>query len=292
MTRRRGLALAIVVGAATAVLASCGATASEPARYVALGSSFAAGPGIPDQIPGTEETCRRSTNNYPHQVANRLGLTLTDVSCGGATTDNILTEGQYGQPPQIEAVTAETDLVTITIGGNDISYVSSLFGLSCQNARNAIPPAQQSAFCRPVDRRAIEQSTPTVEGKITDVVNTVRQRAPQAQVLLVNYLTIVPPTGTTTCPTVPLAPEELAFEQNLAERLRQATARAAGSTGATLVDAAEASADRHACAAQPWMLGWVAGSAYHPNLEGMTAVADLVSDAVRNGGVVEVNEQE
>lgn len=277
--------MALVLGAASTLLAACGSsTAAEsghPVRYVALGSSYAAGPGLPNQVPGTENTCRRSANNYPHQVAGQLGLALTDVSCGGATTENILTKGQYGLPAQIDAVTADANLVTITIGGNDIGYISSLFGYSCLNAPNVVPKAQLDAFCQPVDRRAIEQGMSTVEGKIVNVVNAVRQRAPQARVLLVNYLTVLPPKGTPTCSTVPLTPEELAFEQQVAQQLVQATGRAAETTKATLVDAAGASVQHHACAAQPWTWGWVVGAAYHPNLEGTTAVAGLVADAAR-----------
>jgi lysophospholipase L1-like esterase len=280
-----------VVGAVAAVLAACSGTASEPSKYVALGSSFAAGPGIPDQIPGTEDGCRRSTNNYPHQTAARLGLALTDATCSGATTENILTSGQYEQPAQILSVTADTNLVTITIGGNDVSYLGSLVSFSCGNDPTVIPPQERERRCAPVDRSTIEQNTLTVENKIVNVVNAVRERAPQAQVVLVNYVTILPTTGTTTCAGVPLAADELMFEQLLAENLRGATAHAAELTGATLVDAATASADHNACSPEPWVLSFTPQAAYHPNLAGMTAVADLVIEAVKNGRIVEVGDE-
>jgi lysophospholipase L1-like esterase len=282
------MVLVVVVGAVAAVLAACGGAASE---YVALGSSFAAGPGIPDQIPGTEDGCRRSTNNYPHQVAARIGLTLTDATCSSATTDNILTSGQYGQPAQIQSVTADTNLVTITIGGNDVSYLGSLVALSCRNDPTVIPPQERERRCAPLDGRTIEQSTLTVQDKIVNVVKAVRERAPRAQVVLVNYVTILPPTGTTTCDGVPLTAAEVTVGRLLAENLVGATARAAELTGATLVDAATASADHHACAAEPWVLRFTPQAAYHPNLAGMTAVADLVIEAVRNGRIVEVGDE-
>jgi lysophospholipase L1-like esterase len=290
-TRRGVLALVAIVVVAVAVTAVLVVRAGESAKYVALGSSFAAGPGIADQIPGTEDGCRRSTNNYPHQAAGRLGLTLTDATCSGATTDNILTSGQYGQPAQIESVTDDTNLVTITIGGNDVSYLGSLVALSCRNDPTVIPPQERERRCAPVDGRTIEQGALTVENKIVNVVQAVRERAPQAQVVLVNYVTILPPTGTTTCDGVPLTADEVTWGRLLAEHLVGATARAAELTGATLVDAATASADHHACAAEPWVLRFSPQAAYHPNLAGMTAVADLVIEAVRNGRIVEVGDE-
>jgi hypothetical protein len=56
-----------------------------------------------------------------------------DVSCSGAVTGNILVHGQHGLPAQIEAVTPDTQLVSILIGGNDIDYVGDLLGLSCRD---------------------------------------------------------------------------------------------------------------------------------------------------------------
>src|SRR5262245_7284176 len=86
--------------------------------YVALGSSIASGFGISEQ----STDCGRSNRNYPNLVAARLDLTLTDVTCGAATIPNVVDAAQGTHPPQIEALTADTDLVTVTVGGNDIAY--------------------------------------------------------------------------------------------------------------------------------------------------------------------------
>ena len=74
------------------------------AKYVSMGSSFAAGNGVEEQLG----TCGRSTNNYSSIVAAALDLDHTDVSCSGATTDHIRNSSQNGAPLQIEAVTADT----------------------------------------------------------------------------------------------------------------------------------------------------------------------------------------
>lgn len=75
--------------AALALLAGCvqAPPAASPlgmgAKYVAMGSSFAAGPGIPDYYEAQPAPCYRSTQNYARQLATRLSLALTEVSGGG-----------------------------------------------------------------------------------------------------------------------------------------------------------------------------------------------------------------
>jgi hypothetical protein len=54
-------------------------------RYVALGSSMAAGPGIRPRAAGAPLWSGRSARNYPHLVAERLNLELVDVTFSGAT---------------------------------------------------------------------------------------------------------------------------------------------------------------------------------------------------------------
>ena len=49
-------------------------------RYVALGSSMAAGPGISPTVPGSPLLAMRSQRNYPHLVAQRLELDLVDMT--------------------------------------------------------------------------------------------------------------------------------------------------------------------------------------------------------------------
>jgi hypothetical protein len=71
-------------------------------RYVALGSSMAAGPGIRPRAPGAPWPAFRSARNYAHLVANALGLDLVDMTYTNATTANVLAETQHGAPPQIK----------------------------------------------------------------------------------------------------------------------------------------------------------------------------------------------
>ena len=95
-------------------------------RYVALGSSMAAGPGIRPRAPRAPFGSGRSARNYAHLVAERLNLDLVDVTFSGATTVHVLAERQRASQPQIEALDGSEELVTITIGGNDAGLNSLL----------------------------------------------------------------------------------------------------------------------------------------------------------------------
>jgi len=99
-------------------------------RYVALGSSMAAGPGIRPSAAGAPFGSGRSARNYAHLVAERLNLDLVDVTFSGATTAHVLADRQRRAQPQIEALDGSEELVTITIGGNDVGYVPLLMAAS------------------------------------------------------------------------------------------------------------------------------------------------------------------
>ncbi|WP_236793212.1 SGNH/GDSL hydrolase family protein [Amycolatopsis sp. GM8] len=275
--RRRGVLVSLLaLLAAGAVVVPTAEAAGT--QYVAMGSSFAAGPGIPSAQPGSPPACARSDHNYPSLVAARLGLPLTDVSCSGATTANVLDTAQAGQPPQIQAVGADTRVVTATIGGNDVNYLGSLDTYSCQNSGGT--------NCGTVDQGAINANFDDLRRRLENVANAVHQRAPQAKMIFVEYFTIVPPGGA--CNGVPLTGDQLVFERSIATRLSDFTRAAATNTGSTVVQLADASQGHDSCAAAPWVEKYTAPpgrSSYHPNEAGMAAAASLVETAFGVAGV-------
>lgn len=253
-------------------------------RYVALGSSMAAGPGIAPRVPGTPRRAGRSARNYPHLVATALQLDLTDVTYSGATSANILGEPQHGAAPQIEALRGDESLVTITIGGNDIGYVPALMAASLPRAARRLPLIG-SRLRDLVDPSAREHTLGQLAAALRAVGETVRTRAPRARVLFVDYLTLLPPAG---APAPPLARGDADLGRHLAARLQEVTAEVAAATGCELVGAADASRDHHAWSARPWTVGARLPvprhpAPFHPNSAGMAAVADLVVNRVRSG---------
>ena len=272
------LALVALVATGASASESLGGSASGGLSYVAMGSSFAAGPGISPAEPGGASGCARSAGNYANLVAEDLGANLTDMSCSGATTANILTDDQDGQSPQIDAVGSGTQLVTVTIGGNDIDYLGSLDTYSCQDTGGS--------NCGTVDTGAIDSALSGLTQSLENVVTAIRARAPQARVLLVNYFTVL--SGSGSCAGVPFTASQAAFEESLAADLAQDTATAAATEGATLVDLAAASELHDSCSAAPWVNTYDVApglASYHPNATGMAAAAQLIQQSLAAGGI-------
>jgi lysophospholipase L1-like esterase len=293
--------------AAACLLATAGPAAAAPPQpplgadteYVALGSSFAAGPGIPVQLDPT--TCGRSSNNYAHLLAQRLQLppdNLTDASCQGATIGITLAS-------QVPSVTPDTDLVTVTIGGNDVNYLLTLFANSCKpgaagpgvddpevpnfNPRVPEDPNALEAFIctQQMTPARIQAALDGLTAQFIDLIDAIRSAAddnPDLRIVLVDYLTILPQNGKP-CQALPttLTREEIGFSLDVARQLQLATKHAAQQTGVELVELSKASRHHDVCSATPWVNSWdlaptAFGSQYHPNAAGMSAAADIIYD--------------
>jgi lysophospholipase L1-like esterase len=257
-------------------------------RYVALGSSMAAGPGIRPRAKGAPFFAGRSARNYPHLVADRLGLELVDVTYSGATTANVLAQRQPGAPPQIDALDGTEDLITVTIGGNDVGYVPLLFAAGLPRFVHALP-LFGSRLADRLDASARERALVEVAESLRNVGRSLRQRSPEARVFFVDYLTLLPPAGTA---APPLSDADAAMGRRVADELARATAQAAADTGCGLVRAAEHSVDHHAWSDDPWTTGIgvpLPGrpAPLHPNAAGMAAVADLVIAQVSGPGAAD-----
>jgi len=267
-----GLAL-LTTSCASAGHSSSNSPTSAPATvlpagatYVAMGSSYAAGIGIPDATGGS---CDRSTHNYPSLVAAALRLTLDDVSCSGATTANVLTTTQYGNPPQVDAVTSGTALVTFTVGGNDIGYVATAFACGGRGSGCAVDQAQLSS------------ALTALRISLTTVVSTIRSRAPSAKIVLVTYPRLVPPT---TCPALDYTVRGSQIVGSMGEDLEQVFLEVARSTHVLLADPYAIGSGHGPCAPAPerWVAGHTVtvGFPYHPTAQGHIEMASLVEQAL------------
>ncbi len=258
-----GLSVLITVSSAAST-----SSASLPAgaKYVALGSSYASGIGIPNQLSGT---CLRSDHNYPHLLAAALKLKLVDVSCAAATTMNVLTTPQGSNPPQIEAVTRNTALVTFTIGGNDINYVAT--ALNCGGY----------AECS-VNEKQLAQALITLRSSLTAMISTIRSRAPNAKVVMVTYPRLVPPQA---CPALTYTSQAAKVVGAMGADLEQVFVTVAHSTHVLLADPYVLGVGHGPCA--PVSKSWIAGHAVtvgfadHPTPLGHVEMESLASRVLR-----------
>ncbi len=286
------LAMAGLAGTGAGQAAAAAQIPAVPKHYVALGDSYAAGPAIP--VQRTDPIgCGRSTRNYPALVAEALGVTdYTDMSCSGARTDH-MTAAQQGpltgggtNPPQFDALRPDTDLVTVTIGGSDFG-LSDIFN-TCFRLSSTNPlgdPCRQQATAGGTD--AYLQRIPAVAPKVAAVLTGIRQRSPQATVILVSYLRILPPAAG--CyPIFPIARGDVSYLDSLEQQLTAMLVDQARNHGVAFVDSYAGSPNRDVC--QQPEVKWVEGTAptspaypIHPNVRGMHAVASLTLDTLRIG---------
>ncbi len=254
-------------------------TPPRGSRYVAVGSSFAAGPGITPPAPGRPAKARQSARNYPHLVAERCGFDLADVTSSGATVEDILRSSQFGQPPQIAAVTEHTELVTVTAGGNDIGYIPSLIAASLPAWITKMPVLGARLRRATAPARAGDRLARTADS-VGQVLTAIRDRAPDARVICVDYLTVLPRTYRGDLPFSEPAHRALT---GLVDDLNAALARACSEHEVELLPVSERSIAHHAWSGEPWTSGWVrprrgGDTAFHPNADGMAAVTDLIAD--------------
>jgi lysophospholipase L1-like esterase len=256
--------------------------------YVALGDSYTSGPMIANQT-GQPSLCFRSDHDYPAIVAQTVHPTVfRDVSCSGASTPDmtqpqpLISKGLPLQhnPAQFDALTPDTTLVTVGIGGNDIGFGG--IALTCLTLGVLDPsgaPCTAHFTAGGTDSNA--QAIAALGPKLDATLSGIHQRAPRALVLLVGYLDILPTSGNGCWPVVPIAAGDVAYLNGIEQRLNTALANSASANHAIYVDTYTSSQGHDVC--QPVGTKWVEGILpthpafpIHPNADGMAQSAAQV----------------
>jgi lysophospholipase L1-like esterase len=310
---------AAAVDAAFAGGAVAGGAATPAATrglaYVALGDSYAAGYGLADPTGKPAAGCAQSALDYPHRVATLLGLDLTDVSCSGATTANVVGTPQGDAAPQVSALGPATQVVTVSIGGND----ADLFGTSSACiALGADGPLLDARGLRSCSERYGQNGTDsfahtidsTTATGLHDAFAAIRTAAPHARVFVVGYPAVFPDSANTpargcfrpvalaagTPPPgggFPFTSVDTAFLAGVQTHLDRVVEDAAHRAGFTYVDTLPASLAHSACATGSSYIEGVtvvpstgptkvqlAPGALHPNGPGTAYLADEASRAI------------
>jgi hypothetical protein len=260
-THIRRLVIA-VIGAIVALSASAPlAQAASFLRYVALGDSYSAASGVlPLDLSAPQ--CLRSVRNYPHVIATATGAQLKDVTCGAAETSDFF-EAQYpGTAPQLEAVEQDTQLVTMTIGGNDSGvFIDTI--LACGSA--GLSTLGQGSPCKDRYGSSFEDTIKTTTyPSLVKSLAAVRAKAPAARVAILGYPWIMPASGGCFS-KMPVAKGDVPYVRGIQATLNDAVRRAAVATGSTYVNLNAASEGHDAC--KPAGVRWV-----EPVLQGTNPV--------------------
>ena len=231
-------------------------------RYVALGDSYSAASGVLPPDPEAPPACIRSTGNYPHILSAATGAQLTDVTCGAAETGDFFGSQLPGVAPQLDALDEDTQLVTMTIGGNDSGvFIDSI--AQCGSA--GLSTLGQGSPCKDRYGSSFEDTIRTTTyPSLVNALRAVRAVAPNAEVAILGYPWIMPTTGG--CfDRMPIAEGDVPYLRGIQATLNDAVRRAAAATGATYVNMNKISDGHDAC--QPLGLRWV-----EPVLQGTNAV--------------------
>jgi hypothetical protein len=251
MPRSRWLALAVSCAIFTLGMQAAQATAA-PLSYVALGDSYSAASGVLPPDPAAPPECLRSILNYPHVIAGPIGAQLNDVTCGAADTTHFFNSQYPGVAPQLNAVNSHTQLVTMTIGGNDSGvFINSI--IDCGSA--GISTLGQGSPCKDRYGSSFDDTIRTkTYPSLVNALRAVRAKAPKAKVAILGYPWILP--ATRGCfPTMPVASGDVPYLRDIQATLNNAIQRAAAATGVTYVNFTTVSNGHDAC--QPIGVRWI-----------------------------------
>ncbi|WP_328445607.1 SGNH/GDSL hydrolase family protein [Amycolatopsis sp. NBC_00438] len=254
-------------------------TGGGSGRYVALGDSYTSSPRTGGQA-GQPAGCERTDDNYPHLVTAKVKpAEFADVSCGGATTASLSgtqKTSNGSNPPQLDAVNGKTTLVTLGIGGNDVGFLG--IAPSCATAHPSASPCKDKLTAGGHDQ--IAERIASTAPKVGAVLDKIHAKAPQAKVIVVGYLTVLPD-GDGCWPALPFGSGDVAYFRDGLANLNSMLEDQAKSHRAGYADTATPGKGHDVCADSDkrWVEGLLPASPaapMHPNARGEQGMADVV----------------
>lgn len=228
-------------------------------RYVALGDSFAAGIGS-----GARGTVVRNAGGYPLAVAKKLGLDLSYQASSGAEALDVLTW-------QVGGISDETEVVTLSLGGNDAGFSPVL--IACAQ------PAWMADGVAALEAARGGLRT-TVPDRLRPVYREIRTRAPRAGVVVSGYPHLF--AGIDCSPLTFFSDEEMALVNSVTDDLLTLLAELTAEIDGVFVDLRGQFEGHAVCTDEPWLhsLSWPVHESFHPTMAGHRAYVDPVAAAI------------
>ena len=239
-------------GLVTAV-AAMPAEAASSVNYVALGDSYSSGLGAGSYI-SSSGSCDRSNNAYPERWAGaHAPASFVSVACAGATTADVISS-------QVSALSASTTLVSLTIGGNDAGFSSTMETCVLHSTSTCVNAVA-------ADETYIANTLPS---RLDSALQAIKTRAPGAKIVLLGYPDLYDLSRSSTC--IGLSTTDRTALNDAADKLDGAMSSAAGRNGATFADVRAQFAHHEICDGGSSWLNSVnilsISSSYHPTASG------------------------
>jgi lysophospholipase L1-like esterase len=258
MSRARTALLGAAV--TTAVLAAWAlpAVAAAQPGYVALGDSYSSGVGTRTYYnDGT--SCQRSPDAYGPLIAAARGYALSFQACSGAKTTDVNSN-------QLGTLSSTTNLVTLTIGGNDAGFSNVI--LNC------------AAYYFTCDS-SINTANSFIQNQLPGLLNTtyglIRSHAPNAHVVVLAYPHLFTSDGQTCNFNLLTSSHEKRLNQT-ADLLDGVISSQSSAHHFSYVDPRNAFGPHEVCSSSEWLNGQSnpLSESYHPNISGQADFTTLV----------------
>jgi lysophospholipase L1-like esterase len=253
ISRLVALSSSLLLGAVLALTGATTANAATSVDYVALGDSYSSGVGS-GSYDSASGDCKRSTKAYPALwAAANSPASFAFTACSGAVTDDVKA-GQLGP------LSASTDLVSISIGGNDAGFADVM--------TTCVLQSEATCLSRIATARSYVDST--LPGKLDSVYTAIRSKAPSARVVVLGYPRFYKIGGS--C-IAGLSDTERSAINSASDYLNAATAKRAADHGFTFSDVASRFTGHEICSGSAWLhsVNWLnIGESYHPTAAGQS----------------------
>lgn len=226
--------------------------------YVSMGDSYASGTGTGEYY---DEGCQRSNHAYAKQLTEKRGLTLTHAACSGARIPDV-------RANQLASLTADIDLVTISIGGNDAGF-----------SRVITECAKPAPFTCDADiagaRTFINDTLPA---QLDSLYTEIATRAPNARVVVLGYPQLF--NGEQCNLGARISPAEQEALNGVGDLLATKTSELAAKHGFDFLDVRTPFTGHRICDDVEWLNGLSnpLGESYHPNRAGHDAFTTLLDE--------------
>jgi lysophospholipase L1-like esterase len=246
----------MTVGAPTAAAGSTGTL-----QYVALGDSYAAGIGAPPYVSSSGD-CLQSNDGYPELLDSEKKIHLqANATCPGATTSTVA-------GTQLSALTPGVELLTLTVGGNDLGF-ADLFE-TCST------PGQEAQCLIAITNAVTDEQLTDLYRDLTLLYGKVAKKAPNALIVVTGYPYLFEPD-----PNNPIITAFNAATAALNTTIETAV-KATHNDNIIYVDVTEQFEGHGIGSDDPFINGPTARfpEAFHPNAAGYRAYAKAISAAI------------